>query len=120
MQSALKPLAAAVLLTCVSSVATADSGPFSQFIVFGDSLSDAGNFPDLQSPTLGGTTGVAPPHRPHPDIGEVGTQRLAACCSPAIHTAAGAADGTPNQLCSGRLPYRSILDSINGDSIGRP
>ena len=71
MQSARKPLAAAVLLTCVSSVATADSGPFSQFIVFGDSLSDAGNFPDLHSPTLGGnpTGGVRFTNRTGPTYG---------------------------------------------------
>ena len=84
MQSALKPLAAAVLLTCVSSVATADSGPFSQFIVFGDSLSDAGNFPDLQGPTLGGnptgglrfTNRTGPTYGPGEYIGEVGTRMV--------------------------------------------
>lgn len=85
MQSALKPLAAAVLLTCATDAAIADDGPFSQFVVFGDSLSDAGNFPDLQSPTLGGnpTGGLRFTNRTGPTygageyIGEVGTQRLA-------------------------------------------
>jgi len=130
-QSALKPLAAAVLLTCVSSVATADSGPFSQFIVFGDSLSDAGNFPDLQSPTLGGnptgglrfTNRTGPTYGPGEYIGEVGTQRLAGMLGlqslpstpllPALLT--GNPDGT-NYAVGG---YRTdqILDSINGDSI---
>ena len=32
MHSALKPLAAAVLLGCTTAVSAADSGPFSQFI----------------------------------------------------------------------------------------
>ncbi len=55
MQSALKPLAAAMLLACAPAMATADSGPFSQFVNFGDSLSDAGNYPDQFSPLANGT-----------------------------------------------------------------
>jgi outer membrane lipase/esterase len=129
-QSALKPLAAAILLTCASNPALADSQPFSQFIVFGDSLSDAGNFPDLQSPTLGGnpTGGLRFTNRTGPTygageyIGEVGTQRLASMLGlqslpstpllPALLT--GNPDGT-NYAVGG---YRTdqILDSINFES----
>lgn len=130
MQSALKPLAAAVLLTCATDAAIADDGPFSQFVVFGDSLSDAGNFPDLQSPTLGGnpTGGLRFTNRTGPTygageyIGEVGTQRLASMLGlqslpstpllPAVLT--GNPDGT-NYAVGG---YRTdqILDSITLDS----
>jgi len=129
-QSALKPLAAAVLLTCATDAAIADDGPFSQFVVFGDSLSDAGNFPDLQSPTLGGnpTGGLRFTNRTGPTygageyIGEVGTQRLASMLGlqslpstpllPAVLT--GNPDGT-NYAVGG---YRTdqILDSITLDS----
>lgn len=130
MQSALKPLAAAVLLTCATDAAIANDGPFSQFVVFGDSLSDAGNFPDLQSPTLGGnpTGGLRFTNRTGPTygageyIGEVGTQRLASMLGlqslpstpllPAVLT--GNPDGT-NYAVGG---YRTdqILDSITLDS----
>jgi len=129
-QSALKPLAAAVLLTCATDAAIANDGPFSQFVVFGDSLSDAGNFPDLQSPTLGGnpTGGLRFTNRTGPTygageyIGEVGTQRLASMLGlqslpstpllPAVLT--GDPDGT-NYAVGG---YRTdqILDSITLDS----
>nr|WP_272890540.1 autotransporter domain-containing protein [Stutzerimonas stutzeri] len=118
------------MLTCTTGTATANSGPFSQFVVFGDSLSDAGNFPDLQSPTLGGnpTGGLRFTNRTGPTygageyIGEVGTQRLASMLGlqslpstpllPAILT--GNPDGT-NYAVGG---YRTdqILDSITGDS----
>ncbi|MBK3866434.1 autotransporter domain-containing protein [Pseudomonas stutzeri] len=130
MHSALKSLAAAVLLGCTTAVTAADSGPFSQLIVFGDSLSDAGNFPDLQSPTLGGnpTGGLRFTNRSGPTygageyIGEVGTQRLANMLGlqslpstpllPTILT--GNPDGT-NYAVGG---YRTdqILDSINSES----
>jgi len=53
-QSALKPLALAILLAGVSVAAHAETSPYSQFVNFGDSLSDAGNFPDVGSPLLGG------------------------------------------------------------------
>jgi len=79
-QSALKPLAAAVLLTCATDAAIADDGPFSQFVVFGDSLSDAGTFPDVSSPTFDGlrfTNRTGPTYGPGEAYGEVGTQRLA-------------------------------------------
>jgi len=79
-QSALKPLAATVLLTCATDAAIADDGPFSQFVVFGDSLSDAGTFPDVSSPTFDGlrfTNRTGPTYGPGEAYGEVGTQRLA-------------------------------------------
>ena len=131
MHSALKPLTAAVLLSCASAVVAADSGPFTQFVVFGDSLSDAGNFPDVLSPTLGGnpTGGLRFTNRTGPTygsgeyIGEVGTQRLAnmlglqslpsTALLPSMLT--GNPDGT-NYAVGG---YRTdqILDSINDASI---
>ena len=52
MQSVLKPLALAVLLAAIPVAADAATSPYSQFVTFGDSLSDAGNFPDLGSPLL--------------------------------------------------------------------
>ncbi|MBU0837352.1 MAG: autotransporter domain-containing esterase, partial [Gammaproteobacteria bacterium] len=130
MQSALKPLAAAVLLTCATDAAIANDGPFSQFVVFGDSLSDAGNFPDLQSPTLGGnpTGGLRFTNRTGPTygageyIGEVGTQRLASMLGlqslpstpllPAVLT--GNPDGT--NYAVGGYHTHQILDSITLDS----
>ena len=80
MQSALKPLAAVILLTCAVGTATANSSPFSQFVVFGDSLSDAGTFPDILSPTFDGlrfTNRVGPTYGPGEAYAEVGTQQLA-------------------------------------------
>jgi outer membrane lipase/esterase len=79
-QSTLKPLAAAILLTCAAGTATANSGPFSQLIVFGDSLSDAGTFPDILSPTFDGlrfTNRIGPTYGPGEAYAEVGTQQLA-------------------------------------------
>ena len=84
MQSALKPLAAVILLTCAAGTATANSSPFSQFVVFGDSLSDAGTFPDTLSPTFDGlrfTNRVGPTFGPGEAYAEVGTQQLASLLS---------------------------------------
>ncbi len=121
MQSALKPLAAAVLLTCVSSVATADSGPFSQFIVFGDSLSDAGTFPDVQSSTIDGlrfTNRIGPTYGPGEAFAEVGTQRLAAMlgvesesATPLLRPGTG---GT--NYAVGGYHTEQIFNSISGNS----
>jgi len=120
-QSALKPLAAAVLLTCVSSVATADSGPFSQFIVFGDSLSDAGTFPDVQSSTIDGlrfTNRIGPTYGPGEAFAEVGTQRLAAMlgvqsesATPLLRPGTG---GT--NYAVGGYHTEQIFNSISGNS----
>lgn len=55
MQSAFKPLAIATLLAGLPLAANAAASPYSQFINFGDSLSDAGNFPDADGPLMGTT-----------------------------------------------------------------
>lgn len=81
----LKGLTAAVLLAGLST--TAQAMPYSQLIIFGDSLSDSGQFPDVGSPLLGGnpTGGVRFTNRTGPNyLGNnseyydaVATQRLA-------------------------------------------
>ncbi|APU28617.1 autotransporter outer membrane beta-barrel domain-containing protein [Ectopseudomonas alcaliphila JAB1] len=52
MSHPLKALAAAVVLAGFAS--TVEAMPYSQLIVFGDSLSDSGQFPDVGSPLLAG------------------------------------------------------------------
>ncbi|MCQ4313254.1 autotransporter domain-containing protein [Pseudomonas stutzeri] len=133
MRSARTPLALAVLLSCASMTAAADTGPFSQFVNFGDSLSDAGNFPDLASPLQNGlptgglrfTNRTGPTYAPNNTeyAGQVVTQVLADRLGlqslpstpllPALLT--GNPDGT-NYAVGG---YRSdqILDSLNDRSI---
>jgi outer membrane lipase/esterase len=86
-QSVLKPLALAVLLAGMPVAADAATSPYSQFVNFGDSLSDAGNFPDIGSPLLGGnpTGGLRFTNRTGPNYvannseyaGQVVTQVLA-------------------------------------------
>ncbi|MCW8154671.1 autotransporter domain-containing protein [Stutzerimonas stutzeri] len=121
MQSTLKPLAAAILLTCAAGTATANSGPFSQFIVFGDSLSDAGTFPDILSPTFDGlrfTNRIGPTYGPGEAYAEVGTQQLASLLglqsNPATPLVRPDTGGT-NYAVGG---YRSdeILSSITSSS----
>ncbi|WP_339080990.1 autotransporter domain-containing protein [Pseudomonas sp. TMP9] len=85
MQHSLKVLAAAVLMASLST--TTQAMPYSQLIIFGDSLSDSGQFPDLGSPLLGGnpTGGVRFTNRTGPNylannteyFDAVSTQRLA-------------------------------------------
>jgi len=131
-QSALKPLALAILLAGVSVSANADTSPYSQFVNFGDSLSDAGNFPDVGSPLLGGnpTGGLRFTNRTGPTYaannteyaGQVVTQLLAnrlglqALPSTPIlpRLLTGNPDGT-NYAVGG---YRTdqILDSLIGTS----
>ncbi|KJH83544.1 autotransporter domain-containing esterase [Stutzerimonas stutzeri] len=132
MQNTLKPLALAILLAGTSIAAQAQTSPYSQFVNFGDSLSDAGNFPDAGSPLLGGnpTGGLRFTNRTGPDYtadnseyaGRVATQLLANRLGlqslpstpllPALLT--GNPDGT-NYAVGG---YRSdqILDSLVGFS----
>ena len=84
MKPSLKLLTAVVLLAGLS---TAQAMPYSQFIVFGDSLSDSGQFPDLGSPLAGGfptggarftnRTGPTYQHDNSEYYAEVYTQRLA-------------------------------------------
>lgn len=86
MTPTLKVLTAAVLLA--SLPAAAQAMPYSQLIIFGDSLSDSGQFPDLGSPLLGGnpTGGLRFTNRTGPTylsnnteyFDAVATQRLAA------------------------------------------
>jgi outer membrane lipase/esterase len=86
MTPSLKTLTAAVLLASLPTVAHAM--PYSQLIIFGDSLSDSGQFPDLGSPLLGGnpTGGLRFTNRTGPTylgnnseyFDAVATQRLAA------------------------------------------
>lgn len=83
---ALKTLTAAVLLAGLSTAAQAM--PYSQLVIFGDSLSDSGQFPDTGSPLLGGnpTGGLRFTNRTGPNylsdnseyFDAVATQRLAA------------------------------------------
>jgi outer membrane lipase/esterase len=85
MMRPLKALSAAVLLASLSH--TAYAMPYSQLIIFGDSLSDSGQFPDAGSPLLGGnpTGGIRFTNRTGPNYqhdnteyyAEVNTQRLA-------------------------------------------
>ena len=87
MQNTLKPLALAVLLAGTAVAAHAQTSPYTQFVNFGDSLSDAGNFPDTGSPSLGGypTGGLRFTNRTGPNYtannseyaGQVVTQVLA-------------------------------------------
>ena len=126
MSHPLKALSAAVLLASLS--AASQAMPYSQLIIFGDSLSDSGQFPDLGSPLLGGnpTGGVRFTNRTGPNylgnnseyFDTVATQRLASLLGlqalpstpilPQILT--GNADGT-NYAVGG---YRTdqILSSI--------
>lgn len=133
MKPTLKPLAAAVLLALTPNLTHAnEASPFSQFVVFGDSLSDAGQFPDPLSPLSNGvpTGGIRFTNRTGPTYGEgnveytgrVVTQRLAEQLGlqslpstpilPSLLT--GNPDGT-NYAVGG---YRTdqILDSIVGTS----
>lgn len=126
MNHPLKALSVAVLLAGLS--AAAHAMPYSQLIIFGDSLSDSGQFPDVGSPLLGGnpTGGVRFTNRTGPNyldnnteyFDAVATQRLASLLGlqalpstpilPQILT--GNPDGT-NYAVGG---YRTdqILDSI--------
>ncbi|SFP58924.1 autotransporter domain-containing SGNH/GDSL hydrolase family protein [Pseudomonas borbori] len=130
MSPTLKTLTAAVLLAVLLAVlpAATQAMPYSQLVIFGDSLSDSGQFPDLGSPLLGGnpTGGLRFTNRTGPSylsnnteyFDAVATQRLASLLGlqalpstpilPQILT--GNADGT-NYAVGG---YRTdqILNSI--------
>lgn len=136
MQNTLKPLALAVLLAGTAVAAHAQTSPYTQFVNFGDSLSDAGNFPDTGSPSLGGypTGGLRFTNRTGPNYtannseyaGQVVTQVLANRLGlqslpstpllPALLT--GNPDGT-NYAVGG---YRTdqILDSVTRTSTVDP
>ncbi|OEC36716.1 outer membrane lipase/esterase [Pseudomonas cuatrocienegasensis] len=84
MRPTLKTLTAAILLAGLS---TAHAMPYSQLVIFGDSLSDSGQFPDAGSPLLFGnpTGGLRFTNRTGPGYADnnseyyaqVSTQRLA-------------------------------------------
>ena len=128
MRSALLPLSAAILLSCTSAGVAADSGPFTQFVVFGDSLSDAGSFPDVLSPTFDSlrfTNRVGPTYGPGEAYGEVGTQRLAALLGLQSQPATSALRPNPDGTNYAVGGYRTdeILASITSASrppIGAP
>ncbi|WP_341304401.1 autotransporter domain-containing protein [Pseudomonas sp. TMP25] len=85
MQHSLKALAAAVLMASLST--TTQAMPYSQLIIFGDSLSDSGQFPDTASPLVGGfptggarfTNRTGPNYQPNNTeyYADVSPQRLA-------------------------------------------
>ncbi|WP_421683257.1 autotransporter domain-containing protein [Stutzerimonas urumqiensis] len=85
MRGVLKPLAAALAVAVLPGMAQAE--PFSQLVIFGDSLSDSGQFPDIGSPLFSGfptgglrfTNRTGPTYLPNNTeyIGKVSTQLLA-------------------------------------------
>ncbi|EKM97055.1 esterase EstA [Stutzerimonas degradans] len=126
-----RPLAALLLAILAGSAAAAD-GPFSQFINFGDSLSDAGNFPDVGSPLLGSnpTGGLRFTNRTGPTYGDnnveysgqVATQllaeRLGLTSLPSTPLLPQLLTGNPDGTNYAVGGYRTdqILDSITGTS----
>ncbi len=133
MKPSLKFLTAAVMMAGLS---TAQAMPYSQFIVFGDSLSDSGQFPDAGSPLLGGnpTGGLRFTNRTGPNyLGDnseyfdaVSTQRLASLLGlqalpstpvlPQVLT--GNADGT-NYAVGGNTTAQILasITDINGSVV---
>ena len=132
MPNALKPLAVALLLAGLSPAAYADSSPYSQFVNFGDSLSDAGSFPDVGSPLLGGnptgglrfTNRTGPTYAPNNTeyAGQVVTQvlanRLGLQSLPSTPLLPQLLTGNPDGTNYAVGGYRSdqILDSLVGTS----
>ncbi|MFC5694162.1 esterase EstP [Pseudomonas sp. GCM10022186] len=122
---ALKPLVAACLLTTLSTALNAAPAPYSTMVVFGDSLSDAGQFPDPAGPagsTTRFTNRVGPtfqngsgeifgPVTPMLLGGQLGIAagELAASTSP-VNAQLGIADG--NNWAVGGYRTDQILDSI--------
>ncbi|GKS05441.1 autotransporter domain-containing SGNH/GDSL hydrolase family protein [Pseudomonas syringae pv. theae] len=116
---------------CLLSLAcgTATAGPYSTMVVFGDSLADAGQFPDTAGPrgsTLRFTNRVGPTYQDGSGevfnlnsstlIGRmlnVSAGDLAASTSP-VNAALGLADG--NNWAVGGYRTDQILDSINSQS----
>ncbi len=127
MMRALTPLAAACLLATVAAPLSAS--PYSGLVVFGDSLSDAGQFPDADGPagsTLRFTNRVGPTYRD--GSGEVfaanttqllsqqlGLGALTGSTSP-VNAALGLPDGT-NYAVGGNTTAQ-IADSIIGTGEG--
>lgn len=125
MKRILTPLAAACLLASLPYLASAS--PYSGLVVFGDSLSDAGQFPDAGGP-LGSTLRFT--NRTGPTFGSgeffalnatqilslrLGLGELTGSTSP-VNAALGLADGT-NYAVGGNTTAQ-ILDSITGTGEG--
>src|SRR3990167_8092578 len=89
-----KALSAAVLLASLS--ATSQAMPYSQLIIFGDSLSDSGQFPDLGSPLLGGnpTGGLRFINRTGPTYRGYSTDQILASITAANGSVVDAGGGT--------------------------
>jgi outer membrane lipase/esterase len=119
----LTPLAAACLLASASSVALA--APYSGFIVFGDSLSDAGQFEDVGGPagsTIRFTNRTGPTYGPGNDEayglnatqilnGKLGFGSMSGSTSP-VNESLGIEDG--NNWAVGGYRTDQILNSITG------
>ncbi|MGC3872907.1 autotransporter domain-containing protein [Halomonas sp. GXIMD04776] len=99
------------------------AGAYSELIVFGDSLSDSGQFPDIERLLLGEPgslrfTNRESPYRPPAAYGEVSTQRLAEALDLApllpstsiLRAQLGLPDG--NNYATGGYTTRDILASI--------
>ncbi|SDJ34516.1 autotransporter domain-containing SGNH/GDSL hydrolase family protein [Pseudomonas indica] len=125
MKHVLTPLAAACLLAFSSSSLMAS--PYSGLVVFGDSLSDAGQFPDASGPA-GSTRRFTNRTGPNYDSSEffalnstqllslqLGLGDLTASTSP-VNAALGLPDGT-NYAVGGNTTQQ-ILDSIVGTGEG--
>ncbi|MDH4554660.1 autotransporter domain-containing protein [Pseudomonas sp. BN417] len=126
---ALKPLVAACLLATLSTAVQAAPAPYSTIVVFGDSLSDAGQFPDPGGPagsTMRFTNRVGPtfqngsgeifgPVTPTLLGGQLGIApgELAVSTSP-VNARLGIADG--NNWAVGGYRTDQIFDSITAPS----
>jgi outer membrane lipase/esterase len=134
MTPSLKVLTAAVLFAGLP--AAAHAMPYSQLIIFGDSLSDSGQFPDAGSPLLGGfpTGGLRFTNRTGPNyLGDnseyfdaVSTQRLASLLglqalpsTPVLpQTLTGNADGS-NYAVGGNTTAQILasITDLNGSVV---
>ena len=130
MKPSLKLLTAAVLMAGLS---TAQAMPYSQFIVFGDSLSDSGQFPDAGSPLAGvlptggarftNRTGPTYQHNNSEYYAEVSTQRLASLLGlqalPSTPSLPQALTGNPDGTNYAVAGYQTanILSSVTTISV---
>ncbi|HSC81981.1 MAG TPA: esterase EstP [Pseudomonas sp.] len=134
MKRVLTPLAAACLLASVALPAQADSSPYSTLVVFGDSLSDAGQFADAAGPAGASrrfTNRVGPTYQPGSGeiIGSTAPMLLGGmlgvsdadigASTSEVNPADGSKDG--NNWAVGGYRTDQILNSIvgvGGSSIG--
>jgi outer membrane lipase/esterase len=115
-------LLASALLLAAAPCALAAPSPYSGMLVFGDSLSDAGQFPDLQLPgeslRFTNRDGAGQPYALNAStrLGQrlgIDAGQLAASTS-VVNAALGLADG--NNWATGGYTTPQILDSITGTS----